>query len=80
MIAEKKSEEKKIKMSAINPLSSEDSHLPKSPGRRPDWNIGDLPTPPQFNLKNVLKIIGPGAITLSVSIGLGEWVLGPTVV
>jgi len=67
-------------VSKINSLPSEDSHLPKSPGRRPTWNVGDLPAPPQFNLKNVLKIIGPGAITLSVSIGLGEWVLGPAVV
>lgn len=60
--------------------SAVDGELPKSPGRRPAWNVGDLPAPPEFTFRNVLRVIGPGAITLSVSIGLGEWVLGPTVV
>ncbi|MHB8992971.1 MAG: Nramp family divalent metal transporter, partial [Chloroflexota bacterium] len=32
-----------------------------------------------YNLKNVLAIIGPGTILLGVSIGSGEWLLGPAV-
>ena len=56
------------------------SQLPASPGTGPAWDVTDLPTPPDFNFRNVIRIIGPGAIALSMSIGLGEWVLGPLVV
>ncbi len=56
------------------------AHLPASPGAGPAWNVADLPVPPDFNFRNAVRIIGPGAIVLSMSIGLGEWVLGPLVV
>ena len=59
----------------INP-----AQLPASPGTRPAWDVSDLPAPPDFNFRNIVRIIGPGAIVLSMSIGLGEWVLGPLVV
>ena len=64
----------------MSEVSTDDTRdrLPQSPGGRPAWNVEDLPAPPEFNFRNVLRVIGPGAITLSVSIGLGEWVLGPT--
>ena len=43
----------------------------------PAWKVEELPTPPKFNFKNVLAIVGPGAIALTMSIGSGEWLMGP---
>jgi len=43
----------------------------------PAWNLTDIPAPVKFNFRNVLAIIGPGAIALSMSIGSGEWLAGP---
>jgi Mn2+/Fe2+ NRAMP family transporter len=42
------------------------------------WNVADLPAPPKFNFRNVMGVIGPGAIALSMSIGSGEWLIGPS--
>ncbi|MGK7935803.1 MAG: Nramp family divalent metal transporter [Xenococcaceae cyanobacterium] len=50
-----------------------------SAGKLPAWEMGDLPVPPKFNLRNAIGIIGPGAILLGTSIGSGEWLLGPAV-
>ena len=41
------------------------------------WNTADLPAPAAARGVRVLGIIGPGAIILGVSIGSGEWLLGP---
>ena len=60
-----------------NSPGTDPSHLPASSGTGPAWNVADLPVPPDFNFRNAVRIIGPGAIVLSMSIGLGEWVLGP---
>jgi hypothetical protein len=49
-------------------------------GKMPDWGRSDLPAPPSFTLKNVLAIIGPGTIALSMSIGSGEWLMGPAAI
>ena len=46
-------------------------------GALPAWGIMDLPAPPKYNFRNVMSVIGPGAILLGVSIGSGEWLLGP---
>lgn len=51
----------------------------KDAGLLPPWGVADLPAPPPFNFRNALKLIGPGAIALGISIGSGEWLLGPTV-
>jgi len=53
------------------------AELKIDPGRMPDWGRADLPAPPPFNLKNVLAVIGPGTIALSMAIGSGEWLVGP---
>lgn len=45
----------------------------------PDWETADLPSPPRFNFRNAIAVIGPGAILLGTSIGSGEWLLGPAV-
>jgi hypothetical protein len=54
------------------------AELKIDPGRMPDWSRADLPAPPTFNLKNVLAIVGPGTIALSMAIGSGEWLMGPS--
>ena len=55
------------------------AQTPRSAGKLPAWEEEDLPSPPPFNLRNALGIIGPGAILLGTSIGSGEWLLGPAV-
>jgi hypothetical protein len=50
------------------------------PGKMPDWGRADLPAPPAFTLKNVMMVIGPGTIALSMSIGSGEWLMGPAAI
>ncbi len=46
-------------------------------GRGEPWQVGDLPAPPARSLGSYLRLAGPGAIILSLSIGSGEWLLGP---
>ena len=48
-------------------------------GKLPDWGRADMPAPPPWNRSNVLAVIGPGTIALSMSIGSGEWLMGPAV-
>jgi hypothetical protein len=42
------------------------------------WTFAELPRPPVPKGLSLLGIIGPGAIILGVSIGSGEWLLGPS--
>ena len=49
-------------------------------GYLPAHQVKDLPAPPPFNFKNVIQVIGPGAILLGTSIGSGEWLLGPATI
>src|SRR5687767_9265011 len=51
--------------------------LPPTHGELPPWEVSDLPAPPPFGLRNVLRVIGPGAIMAATSIGGGEWLVGP---
>ena len=30
----------------------------------PDWGIDDLPEPPPYSVRNLFRIIGPGAIQI----------------
>src|SRR5437867_11245264 len=48
-------------------------------GSLPPWEMADLPAPPPYNLKNALRVTGAGAIILGISIGSGEWLIGPAV-
>ena len=43
------------------------------------WEVRDLPAPPAYNFRNLIKMIGPGAVLLAGSIGGGEWLVGPAV-
>lgn len=49
-------------------------------GELSPWEVAELPKPPPLNFGTILKAIGPGAILLSISIGSGEWLLGPATV
>ncbi|MEO8498088.1 MAG: Nramp family divalent metal transporter, partial [Planctomycetota bacterium] len=44
----------------------------------PEWGHDDLPEPPPFSVRNMFRIVGPGAILLAGSIGGGEWLIGPS--
>ena len=46
-------------------------------GAMDPWGVDDLPAPPRFSPRNLLKVIGPGAVLAATSIGGGEWLLGP---
>lgn len=41
------------------------------------WSVADLPKPQIVHALSFLGVIGPGAILLGLSIGSGEWILGP---
>lgn len=45
----------------------------------PPWDTRELPEAPQFSLRNLFRVIGPGAILLASSIGGGEWLVGPAI-
>src|SRR5687767_10432499 len=51
--------------------------LPADSGAMPYWKVEELPAPPPFGFRNLLKVIGPGAILAATSIGGGEWLVGP---
>jgi Mn2+/Fe2+ NRAMP family transporter len=54
------------------------AHTP--PGRyvvKPEWAQAELPLPPPYTVRNVIRVIGPGAIFLGLSLGSGDWMLGP---
>src|SRR5512143_1057418 len=63
---------------------AEEKKTPQIGVSRPALAIQDLPTPeevfkiPSINFKRLIKfVIGPSLIALGVSIGSGEWLLGP---
>ena len=43
------------------------------------WQVGDLPEPPNPHGREWISIVGPGIIILGLSIGSGEFILGPAV-
>ena len=53
------------------------SAVPQRAGTLPAWSTADLPAPPPLTLRNVFRVIGPGAILLATAIGGGEWLVGP---
>jgi hypothetical protein len=53
------------------------SELPATHGELAPWDVSDLPAPPPFDLRGIMKVIGPGAIMAATSIGGGEWLVGP---
>ncbi len=51
--------------------------LPSRHGLLPPWDVAELPAPPSFSFRNMMRVIGPGAIMAATSIGGGEWLVGP---
>jgi hypothetical protein len=51
--------------------------LPRTAGELPAWEVTDLPAPPPFGWRGLMKVIGPGAVMAATSIGGGEWLVGP---
>src|SRR5687768_6549198 len=49
-------------------------------GALPAWGVAELPFPPTFTFRNVLRTVGPGVIGLGIAIGSGEWLIGPAVI
>ena len=45
----------------------------------PLWGQAELPEPPGFKRREVLRMIGPGILLAGAAIGGGEWLMGPTV-
>src|SRR5829696_6437799 len=48
-------------------------------GAMPAWEVDELPAPPPFSMRNVMRVIGPGAVLAATSIGGGEWLVGPAI-
>ena len=59
--------------------SSAPPGAPADHGLLPPWGRGELPAPPPFGARNLIRVIGPGAILAATSIGGGEWLAGPAV-
>jgi len=47
--------------------------------RLPPWETREMPEAPPFSVRNLFRMIGPGAILLASSIGGGEWLVGPAI-
>ncbi len=45
----------------------------------PAWRQADLPHAPAYNPVNLVRVVGPAAILLGLSLGAGDWLLGPAV-
>ncbi len=68
-------------MSEKPATEKESTHSDNRPhGCLPPWQSDDLPKPLPFGFRNSLRTIGPGAILLVGSIGMGEWIVGPLIV
>ena len=61
----------------LHTSSKAGDELPADSGAMPYWKVEELPAPPPFGFRNLLKVIGPGAILAATSIGGGEWLVGP---
>jgi hypothetical protein len=58
-------------------ITTQDERLPTDPGEMDPWPVEELPAPPPFGFRNLLRVIGPGAIMAATSVGGGEWLVGP---
>lgn len=45
----------------------------------PAWQEDNLPDPLPFSSRNLIRVVGPGAILLAGCIGGGEWLVGPAI-
>src|SRR5918993_787905 len=69
---------RRARVAASRALNPDDRDgRPIEAGQLPPWNVAEMPAPLPFSPKNGLRIAGAGAIILGVSIGSGEWLIGP---
>jgi hypothetical protein len=59
------------------PANSQENGPLHAHGELPPWQVAELPAPPPFGARNLLRVIGPGAVMAATSIGGGEWLVGP---
>jgi hypothetical protein len=45
----------------------------------PEWRQSNLPQPPPCTPGNLVRVIGPGGLLLGLSLGSGDWLLGPAI-
>jgi len=45
--------------------------------RLDDWTLALLPVAPPTGFRSFLRVIGPAVIMIGISIGSGEWLIGP---
>src|SRR3712207_4652796 len=62
---------------ATSPAADSGDHREVEAGTLPPWRVAEMPAPPPYSPRNALRIAGTGAIILGVSIGSGEWLIGP---
>lgn len=61
----------------MDPSQKRSAGLPADSGSLDYWKVDELPAPPPFGFRNMMRVIGPGAIMAATSIGGGEWLVGP---
>ncbi|NJN95327.1 MAG: Nramp family divalent metal transporter [Anaerolineales bacterium] len=61
-----------ILQAIIEPPSAKEAQTGLDP-----WTQAELPAPPLVQGLGWLNVIGPGVILLGISVGSGEWLLGP---
>ncbi len=66
-------------MSQPAPGSSPEPDQAIAAGKLPPWTVGELPPSPPRGWRRWTSVIGPGVLLVGVSIGAGEWLLGPGV-
>jgi len=64
---------------SLQPAIQKTPQAPESRSGLPPWTPGDLPAPPRPRGLEWIGVVGPGIIVLGVSIGSGEFLLGPAV-
>lgn len=60
----------------IQAIPQQDFNKEAQSGLAP-WTLAELPEPPPIYGPGLINVLGPGVILLGVSIGSGEWLLGP---
>ena len=62
-----------------SPVADTSTGTPPDHGALPRWETAELSAPPPFSVRNLMRVLGPGAILAATSVGGGEWLLGPAV-
>lgn len=66
-------------MAVDSPEAKTEKTIHAGSSMMPAWDVGELPEPPAFSLRDWAGLIGPGLVMAGAAIGGGEWVSGPLV-